>query len=138
MDSYFIIDGVGIIPKGTTVIAVDAYLFYWNRNINAFDSCSKLKSIVLPNHVTYLNEAICARCASLTDVYFGKHIKDIKAWAFENRISLKHIFVPQGQVEHIKDMPSEDLRELVVEQLKEVVEPPMFLDWWVSVYRSID
>ena len=46
-----------------------------------------------------------------------------------------HIYVPQGQVELIKDMLPEDLGELVVEQPKEVVEqteevgePPMFLN----------
>jgi hypothetical protein len=65
----------------------------------------------------------------------GKHIKDIKAWVFEDCTSLKHIYVHQGQVERIKDMLPEDLRVLVVERPEEVVEqpeevgePPVFLN----------
>jgi hypothetical protein len=89
----------------------------------------------LPNNVRCLNEFLFERCESLTEVYLGKHIKDVKPWAFEDCTSLKHIYVPQGQVERIKDMLPEDLRVLVVEhseevveQLEEVSEPPMFLN----------
>ena len=82
----------------------------------------------LPNNVRYLNEFLFERCESLTEVYLGKHIKDVKPWAFEDCTSLKHIYVPQGQVEQIKDMLPEDLRAFVVEQPAEVSEPPLFLD----------
>ena len=64
MAKYEIIDGVGIIPEGTTEI----------ENL-AFLKCQNLKSVVIPNSVTKIGEYAFQGCTSLESIEIPNTVK---------------------------------------------------------------
>jgi hypothetical protein len=57
----------------------------------AFEDCSSLTSIVIPNSVKSIEEAAFANCTSLTSIVIPNSVKSIEDDAFNNCESLKTI-----------------------------------------------
>ena len=61
----------------------------------AFDSCSGLSSITIPNSVTLIKSAF-GDCSGLTSVNFGNSVKTIENYAFSGCSSLSSITIPKS------------------------------------------
>ena len=89
-DSFLIhakesISGTCTIKAGTTLIAD-----------YAFDNCSQLKTVIIPNGIEYIGEGAFRSCSSLDNVEIGKGILSIKECAFEECTSLKEVSIPES------------------------------------------
>jgi hypothetical protein len=58
---------------------------------SAFQSCSSLTSITIPNSVTSIESWVFARCESITSVTIPHSVTSIESWAFYECKSLVDI-----------------------------------------------
>ena len=85
MAKFEIMDGVAIIPEGTTEISN-----------YAFDDCCTLESIVIPESVTEIGYAAFFRCTSLKSITIPESVTKIGKAAFVGCSSLGSIVVAKG------------------------------------------
>ena len=85
MAKYKIINGVGIIPNGTTEIAD-----------NAFSWSYELKSITIPTSVTKIGNRAFNECWGLTSITIPNSVTKIGNWAFEGCTALTSITIPNS------------------------------------------
>jgi hypothetical protein len=64
--------------------------------MGAFGYCTSLKSIIIPNSVTIIEEWAFYGCTNLTSVNLGNGITRINDIAFQNCTSLTNITIPYG------------------------------------------
>ena len=77
-----------VIPRtieGYTVQSIDSY---------AFLSCIDLKSVKIPNSVTFIGDYAFCNCVDLTSVTIPIGVTDVGDYAFLNCINLKSITIP--------------------------------------------
>ena len=67
---------------------------------NAFNNRSGLKSVTLPETVTYIGKSVFKDCKSLESVNIPKDVKRIEYATFMGCVSLTSIIIPEG-VENI-------------------------------------
>ena len=65
----------------------------------AFSGCSSLTSITIPNSVTEIRGGAFYRCSSLTSVTIPESVTHIGAWAFYDCSSLTSINIPNNVIE---------------------------------------
>lgn len=68
--------------------------------VNAFDGCSGLTSVTLPQTVRFLSEVMFERCDSLCEVILPEHIREIPDSAFSRCVSLQKLDLPEN-IDHI-------------------------------------
>jgi len=78
---------------------------------SAFQSCSKLTSVTIPNTVNNIGDSAFSGCESLTNVTIPNSVTNIGEHAFEYCISLTSITIPD-RVSSIRDGTFEGCREL--------------------------
>lgn len=66
-----------------------------------FADCTKLCDVVLPSKLTQINNFLFSRCESLKSIVIPSTVRSIGAFAFESCTSLDNIELPEG-VEEIK------------------------------------
>ena len=71
-------------------------------NTQAFKNNKKLKGIIIPDTVTYVEDSLFSGCISLTDVDLGKGITVITNGLFYNCKNLKSLTIPE-QIERFYD-----------------------------------
>lgn len=88
--SYSSLSGSLVIPDSVTyrnityeVTAIGQY---------AFQSCSDLTSVVIPNSVTYIGNYAFSYCSGLTSVTVGNSVTSIGAWAFSGSSNLSSTY----------------------------------------------
>ncbi|MBQ4529459.1 MAG: leucine-rich repeat protein [Lachnospiraceae bacterium] len=99
------------LPKSVTNIG--NYAFYCKKlksiNIpdtvtwigdNAFESCESLETIILPSQITYITRGEFSDCKSLKSIVIPENVTEIAWYAFANCISLEEVTISAG-VEHI-------------------------------------
>ena len=69
---------------------------------NAFEDCSSLTSITMPNSLTSIGKWGFSWCESLTSIKIPDRVESIGKWAFSNCTGLKSITIPD-RVESIGD-----------------------------------
>ena len=79
---------------------------YW-----AFEDCTSLKSITIPNGVTHIDIFAFEGCTSLTNITIPDSVTSIEDCAFYDCTSLAHITIPSG-VAYINDNPFEGCSSL--------------------------
>lgn len=77
--------GAFIVKDGTTRI--------YNK---AFENCTKITSVTMPDSVVTIGEMAFNSCLSLQDVVLSKNIKTLPDMAFFSCLSLKNINLPDG------------------------------------------
>ncbi len=93
---YIGLDEVVVIPEkieGMQVIGVDKFAFY---------QCDFVKTIVLPEGMTYIGEHAFEECASLVAVKLPETLMRIDRCAFNHCASLQSIIIPEN-VDYIGD-----------------------------------
>ena len=70
-------------------------------NNGAFNNCTGLRSIDIPDSVSSLNNSAFNKCSSLVDVHMPSSLVEINEYAFEKCSSLSSIVIPEG-VTHIR------------------------------------
>lgn len=73
-------DGVGIIPKGTTVIVE-----------GAFENCKELRNIVIPDSVKIIRERAFYGCTGLSEISIPRSVERIERLAFYGCVNLNVI-----------------------------------------------
>ena len=64
--------------------------------MNAFDGCSSLQRIILPDGLTEIDQRTFNGCASLESVYLPDSLKTIGLQAFKGCTKLTNIYVGDG------------------------------------------
>ena len=77
-----------------------------------FSNCSSLKTITIPNSVTYIRDSAFSNCSSLIDVTIPEGITSIESQTFVNCSSLKTITIPNS-VTYIKDSAFSNCSSLI-------------------------
>lgn len=65
-------------------------------NEGAFNNCTGLRSIDIPDSVTSLNNSAFQRCSNLVDVYMPSSLEEIREYAFDRCSSLSSVVIPEG------------------------------------------
>ena len=68
----------------------------------AFQGCTELTNVVIPNTVSSIGHSAFSGCSSLTDIVIPNSVTSIRGEAFFGCSSLTHIQIP-GSVSHIED-----------------------------------
>lgn len=63
---------------------------------SAFENCTNLKNIIIPNKVTSIEERTFADCSSLVDVTLPSTMTTLEYGAFENCTSLRSVTIPNS------------------------------------------
>lgn len=86
-DSITIPEKVRIEGKVYTVTSIEYF---------AFDGCSSLTSIKIPEGVTSIGNLAFEGCSSLTSINIPKDVMSIEGWAFSDCEKLTSIKIPEG------------------------------------------
>ncbi|MCD8309353.1 MAG: leucine-rich repeat domain-containing protein, partial [Clostridia bacterium] len=96
-ETYYIVSGIGdctdtdiVIPSSYNGLPVEAI------GSSAFQNCTSLKSITIPNSVTDINEYAFGGCISLTSVTIPDSVTSIGSWAFDWCDSLISVTIGTG------------------------------------------
>ena len=85
-----------------TSIEGNSYWYYNNYeeiiDSGAFESCSKLTKVIIPNTVRSIDSSAFANCKNLTDVVMNNGLEEISNSAFRGCISLRNINIPNSVV----------------------------------------
>jgi hypothetical protein len=127
-----VIDGILIIPKGTTSIDKGEYM-----------SRRDFTKIRFPESVTCIEYGAFEDCTALEEVVFPKGLKEIEMYAFRGCTGLKEIVIPES-VTNIDEYAFKDcseLERLVVLGDKTILESDDWerdCDGWACVFKGCD
>ena len=94
------VTSLGSVFKGNTTITSFNELQYFTGltsiSYDAFNKCSNLTSIIIPNGVTYIGDRAFSECSSLTSVTIPNSVESINWYAFNQCSSLISITIPES------------------------------------------
>ncbi len=82
---------------------------------SAFEGCSALTSVTIPNSVTSIGNRAFEDCDGLTEVTIPDSVTDIGDWAFDRCSSLQSIIIPLGSRRQFAILLS-DFKHILVEE----------------------
>ncbi len=101
----------------------------------AFEDCSNLTSIEIPNSVTSIGEYAFSGCSSLTNIEIPDSVTSIGSYAFEDCSSLTSIVIPNS-VTNIGAYAFSDCSSLTIYCVAES-EPSGWSSWWNDSGRPV-
>ena len=81
----------------TSVVIPDSVIEF--NSWNAFNGCTSLTTVVIGNNITTIQQSCFSECSSLINVILGNNITKIDSWAFYQCTSLKNIELPNSVTE---------------------------------------
>ena len=88
--------------EGVTDLVIPEEVTYMERTRkvtsiggSAFKGCTALKSVTIPNSVTYIGNSF-EGCTGLSSVVIGDHVKSIESSAFKDCTALTSIVIPNS------------------------------------------
>ena len=100
---YKVYRGDITIPSQVTDSGIDGGHYYNNGKFDvvaigesAFNGCSDITSITIPNSVTSIGKSAFASCSGLTSITFSNNVTSIGESAFEGCSSLTSITIPNS------------------------------------------
>lgn len=81
----------------TSVVIPDSVIEF--NSWNAFNGCTSLTTVVIGNNITNIQNSCFSRCSSLVNVILGNSITTIEDWAFYQCTSLTNIELPNSVAE---------------------------------------
>lgn len=93
----------GYSPSYSGNVVIPEYVTYMNRTrkvtmvcYGAFEDCTNLKSVTIPNSITSINQWAFTNCSSLTSIIIPNDVTYIGDAAFGNCSGLTSIKIPNG------------------------------------------
>ena len=110
--TYYIVSGIGTCTD-TDIVIPATYNGLPVKEIGerAFDDCTSLKSIIIPDSVISIGACVFENCTSLTSAIIGKSVRSISSFAFTNCTSLTSITIPDS-VTYIEQFAFENCHSL--------------------------
>ena len=81
----------------TSVVIPDSVIEF--NSCNAFNGCTSLTTVAIGNNITNIQNSCFSRCSSLVNVILGNSITTIEDWAFYQCTSLTNIELPNSVAE---------------------------------------
>ena len=89
--------------ESITTVNIPSTVNYYGRTYSvtsigeeAFDNCSSLTSVTIPNSVTSIGDYVFSGCSSLTSVTISNSVTSIGRSAFQNCSSLTSVTIPNS------------------------------------------
>lgn len=86
LSCYIYVSGDLIIPETVTEMQREAFLY------------CKMRSVTIPNSLTYISDYAFSQCKNLEEIHFGKNITSIGKWAFYWCSALTTLDLPESIV----------------------------------------
>ena len=103
---------------------------------SAFQNCTSLKSITIPNSVTSITDAAFEGCTSLTSITIPNNVKYIESGIFYGCTSLKNVVIPNSVIGMLVSAFENcaSLTSITIPNSVKIIDEDVFLNTNLTIY----